>query len=272
MDRLPDERRKELEAVLADAAAENAQECSTRRSKELLFVARESTGERVPEEAAAPGSRWWRPGRCGRARSRLGAVADFAPCPVVTAGCAWATCSRIRQNPQRRWSQGRAVVCVRPGHLGARDRAAPAHAGDGPGGVSGNGVVVGCLDFGFDFATPNLRNEDGSSRVLSLWDQRGGAHPDSPAPFGYGRELQRAAMDAALTAPDPYAALAYDPADADSAGHGAHGTHVLDIAAGNGRAAGSAAGVAHRRGPDRGPLPERRHATGGRPRRLRSAA
>jgi subtilisin family serine protease len=37
---------------------------------------------------------------------------------------------------------------------------------------------------------------------------------------------------------DPYAALGYHPADADAGGSGTHGTHVMDIAAGNGRGGG----------------------------------
>ena len=130
-------------------------------------------------------------------------------------------------------------------------------AGRRPG---GRGVVVGVLDWGFDFAHANFRNPDGSSRLLCLWDQRGGATPRSPAPFGYGREFTREDVDAALTSRDPYGALDYDPTDADP-GTGSHGTHVADIAAGNGRAPGAAAGVApaadlmfvHLRGDDTAP-------------------
>jgi subtilisin family serine protease len=111
-------------------------------------------------------------------------------------------------------------------------------------GLTGRGVIVGVVDWGCDFAHANFRDRDGRTRLLYLWDQRGGSQPDSPAPFAYGREFQRGRIDAALAEPDPYAALRYDPADADRDGSGAHGTCVLDIAAGNGRAPGASPGVA----------------------------
>src|SRR5262249_10807354 len=102
-----------------------------------------------------------------------------------------------------------------------------------PDGVTGKGVVIGVLDWGCDFAHANFRNEDGSPRLLYLWDQRGGVRSESPEPFRYGREFTREQINAVLPAPDPYAALKYDPAWSDPNGSGTHGTHVLDIAAGN---------------------------------------
>jgi len=114
----------------------------------------------------------------------------------------------------------------------------------GPAGVAGRNVVVGVIDWGCDFAHSNFRDRLGRTRLLYLWDQRGGSRRESPAPFGYGREFTREHIDAALAERDPYAALRYDPALGDTQGMGTHGTHVLDIAAGNGRAPGSSAGVA----------------------------
>jgi subtilisin family serine protease len=100
-------------------------------------------------------------------------------------------------------------------------------------GRQGQGVVVGLVDFGCDFAHQNFRNEDGTSRVLAIWDQEAAATPGSP--FGLGRLHRRDAIDAALQQPDPYGALGYGPPPDSPQMVGTHGTHTTDIAAGNGR-------------------------------------
>ncbi|HET7462471.1 MAG TPA: S8 family serine peptidase [Longimicrobium sp.] len=103
---------------------------------------------------------------------------------------------------------------------------------------TGRGTVVAVGDWGFDFAHPDFRNADGSTRIAALWDQRSKPGVAPPRPYGYGVVHTREAIDRALRARDPYAALGYHPADADSGGTGTHGTHVLGIAAGNGRGGG----------------------------------
>ena len=99
--------------------------------------------------------------------------------------------------------------------------------------ATGHGIVIGVVDWGFDFAHPDFRNKDRSTRILALWDQRGSKRPNSPQPFGYGVVHDRDAINRALKEKDPYAALGYHPADADP-GFGCHATHVLSIAAGSG--------------------------------------
>ncbi|HEU4364165.1 MAG TPA: S8 family serine peptidase [Candidatus Krumholzibacteria bacterium] len=108
--------------------------------------------------------------------------------------------------------------------------------------ADGRGVIVAAVDWGFDFLHPNLIGDDGTSRILALWDQT--APGAGVEPYGYGRVFEKEDIDAALQSRDPYAALGYHPASGDPAGRGAHGTHVIDIAAGNGRAPGSPTGVA----------------------------
>jgi hypothetical protein len=103
--------------------------------------------------------------------------------------------------------------------------------------VDGRGVIVGVVDFGCDFVHENFRRPDGKTRLLFLWDQSRPQNSMSPAGFPYGREFTAAKINAALAGANPYQALAYHP------GREAHGTHVMDIAAGNGRGS-SAAGVA----------------------------
>jgi subtilisin family serine protease len=112
-----------------------------------------------------------------------------------------------------------------------------------PGGLSGEGVVVAVAGWGLDVAHENFRDESGS-RLLFLWDQRGGRDPRSPEPFGYGREFSGREISDALRSSQPHEQLGYDPVDADRSGSGAHDTHVMDIAAGNGRALGSEPGMA----------------------------
>lgn len=108
-------------------------------------------------------------------------------------------------------------------------RADVVHAG--PPGLDGTDVVVGVVDFGFDFTLDDFRNADGTTRVAFLWDQflTPIGNEQSPANFGYGVEYDRADIDAALQANDPFQAVRHRPAA------GSHGTHVAGTAVGNGR-------------------------------------
>ncbi len=110
--------------------------------------------------------------------------------------------------------------------------------------VTGRGVVIGLVDVGCDFAHPHFRHADGSSRLLALWDQSKVPSPVTVVPYGYGAVYTRDDINRALAQPQPYQALGYHPAQADPQGIGAHGTLVLDIAAGNGRTPGSPQGIA----------------------------
>ena len=46
-------------------------------------------------------------------------------------------------------------------------------AGDLRNGLTGRGVIVGVADSGIDLTHPAFRNPDGTTRILSLWDQGG---------------------------------------------------------------------------------------------------
>ncbi len=90
----------------------------------------------------------------------------------------------------------------------------------------GKGVVVGVIDYGGDFVHKNFRKANGKTRLLSIWDQNGGNSPASP--YGYGVEHSTAALDLAINQADPYSTIGYFVDGSE------HGTHVMDIAAGNG--------------------------------------
>lgn len=93
-------------------------------------------------------------------------------------------------------------------------------------GQQGKGAIVGIVDYGCDFLHSNFRNPDGSTRILTLWDQTALAGLSSY--LGYGRVHTQIEIDAALRSTEPYTSLGYDP------GRASHGTHVMDIACGNG--------------------------------------
>jgi subtilisin family serine protease len=111
-------------------------------------------------------------------------------------------------------------------------------------GASGRGVLLCCLDWGCDFAHPAFRRDDGTTRLVAFWDQRDRASGISGNRYGYGRIFSGRELDHALSTEDPYGALDYHPAESDPLGIGAHGTHVLSIAAGSGSAPDGCRGLA----------------------------
>ena len=105
----------------------------------------------------------------------------------------------------------------------------------------GNGVLVALLDSGVDYAHPDFRNEDGTTRILALWDQTIPGRP--PEGYRIGTEYTQQEINEALAADTESARYALVPSR-DVSGHG---TRVLGIAAGNGRASsGRYRGIASR--------------------------
>ena len=102
-------------------------------------------------------------------------------------------------------------------------------------GLSGKGVLVGIVDSGVDWRHPDFRNEDGTSRILSLWDQSAQPEPGQNPPKGYlrGVEYTGEEINRALSLPDQEGNFLVRERDLSG-----HGTSVLGIAAGNGRASG----------------------------------
>lgn len=98
--------------------------------------------------------------------------------------------------------------------------------------LSGKGILLAVIDSGIDYTNRNFRNADGSTRILSLWDQT--VSPDAekgffpPVGFQTGTEFSREQINAALREADPLRQYELVPSR-DSSGHG---TAVAGIAAG----------------------------------------
>jgi len=92
--------------------------------------------------------------------------------------------------------------------------------------LTGKGVLVAILDSGVDFRHPDFRNNDGTSRIVYMWDQTGEGSP--PKGFVHGTEYTAEQLNAALAGSSPLAIETL-------LGSMSHGTAVAGAAAGNGR-------------------------------------
>lgn len=112
---------------------------------------------------------------------------------------------------------GKAASCINPLQSARYD-------------LFGEGVLAAVIDSGIDYAHPDFRNEDGTTRILDLWDQTIEGNPPSGYFAGtlYTEEKINEALSKRLKAEQ----LEIVPS-VDISGHG---THVTGILAGNGRA------------------------------------
>ena len=86
----------------------------------------------------------------------------------------------------------------------------------------GKGVLIGVIDSGIDYANLDFRKEDGTTRIIALWDQQ------------LEQVYTKQEINEALEKQEPGERVSIVPS-VDSTGHG---TAVAGIAAGNGRGSG----------------------------------
>ncbi|WP_200801305.1 S8 family peptidase [Clostridium sp. Marseille-P2415] len=101
--------------------------------------------------------------------------------------------------------------------------------------LMGTGILVGVIDTGIDYQHTVFRNNDGTSRILSIWDQtvQSGTIPEG---LTFGSEYTRETINQALASEDP---LSIVPTT-DTNGHG---TAMASIIAGRSVAEQSFTGV-----------------------------
>lgn len=96
-------------------------------------------------------------------------------------------------------------------------------------GLSGEGVLISIIDSGIEYIHPDFQNDDGTSRILYMWDQTAQGAP--PQGFRSGVEYDNSQINSALASGNPQEIVP----ETDFIGHG---TAVAGVAAGNGRASG----------------------------------
>ena len=125
-------------------------------------------------------------------------------------------------------TNGKAASCINPLQTATYD-------------LTGEGVIVAIIDTGIDYIHPDFRNEDGTTRLLYLWDQTIQGTP--PEGYTQGTLYTREQINQALQSRTRQEALNVVPS-IDISGHG---TFVAGIACGNGRASeGRNRGVAYK--------------------------
>ncbi|MEG1311866.1 MAG: bile acid germinant receptor pseudoprotease CspC [Romboutsia sp.] len=99
--------------------------------------------------------------------------------------------------------------------------------------VDGKGIIIAIIDSGIDYLHPAFINEDGTSKIISIWDQEGSSLPP-PEGMIFGSEFSREDINKAIVSND-------SSLTKDNIGTG---TIAAGITSGNGRDNSNYKGVA----------------------------
>ena len=91
--------------------------------------------------------------------------------------------------------------------------------------LRGQGVLIGVVDTGIDYTNPIFRREDGTTKIVSIWDQSIDSEDRYPFETFYGTEYSAEQINLALTQPNPLEVV-------PSMDTNGHGTMMAGIAAG----------------------------------------
>ncbi len=92
--------------------------------------------------------------------------------------------------------------------------------------LTGKSVLVGFIDTGIEYTHQAFKNPDGTTRIVSIWDQTIDTTDSRPADFYYGTEYTQEQINLALTSADPLSIV-------PSTDTNGHGTALAGIAAGS---------------------------------------
>lgn len=91
--------------------------------------------------------------------------------------------------------------------------------------LRGDGVIIAIIDTGIDYTNPIFRKPDGTTKIISIWDQSIHTGP-SPEDANFGTIYTSEQINQALMAEDPFSIV-------PSVDNSGHGTMLAGIAAGN---------------------------------------
>lgn len=91
--------------------------------------------------------------------------------------------------------------------------------------LRGDGVIIAIIDTGIDYTNPIFRKPDGTTKIISIWDQSIHTGP-SPEDANFGTIYTSEQINQALMAENPFSIV-------PSVDNSGHGTMLAGIAAGN---------------------------------------